>query len=319
MMDIRTTGFKINRNIKDNQNMVVLLSFLAILLVLFSVFSSSFFKFGNLMQISAQMVELALLTIGMSVCVISGGFDLSIGSLAGLGSVCLAMMITAGINMWLALPLVALALMLCGAFNGLLIGYLNLNPLLVTLATSSLYAGIALGVSSGKAISGLPDYFFVFGQGYVGFIPVQVIILVVILVVSIILINYTPWGRRVYLIGSNPQVARFSGIDLGWNTLLVYIFSAFLAFLASVVLTSRLATGRADLGSVYVLPAVSAAVFGGVKVSGGSGSVLGAIIGVTTFAVISNGFNMLDFSQYAQQIVVGVILIAAYAMWERKR
>ncbi len=317
-MDINAAKIQLNKNVKANQNAITLLAFLVVLLAVFAILSNSFFRFGNLMQVSAQMVELALLTIGMSVCVISGGFDLSIGALAGLGSVCLAMMTTAGMSMWLAILLTGSALVLCGVFNGLLIGYLNLNPLLVTLGTSSLYTGLAMGVSSGKAISGLPEAFFMFGQGYVGFIPVQVIILVVVLIVSIILINFTPWGRRVYLIGSNPKVARFAGINLGWSILLVYIYSAFLAFLASVVLTSRLATGRADLGSVYVLPAVSAAVFGGVKVSGGSGSILGAIIGVATFAVISNGFNMLDYSQYAQQIVVGVILIAAYAMWERK-
>jgi ribose/xylose/arabinose/galactoside ABC-type transport system permease subunit len=317
---MKFTGHKvlINKDIRDNQKAIVLLAFLVLLIVLFSILSSSFLRFGNLLQISAQMVELALLTIGMSVCVISGGFDLSIGSLAGLGSVCLAMMISSGMSMWLAILLVGLALVLCGAFNGLLIGYLNINPLLVTLGTSSVFTGIAMGVSSGRAVSGLPDIFFFFGQGYVGFIPFQVIVLVIVLFLSIVLLNYTPWGRKVYLIGSNPKVARFAGINLGWNTMLVYVYSAFLAFLASVVLTSRLATGRADLGSVYVLPAVSAAVFGGIKVSGGSGSVLGAIIGVATFAVISNGFNMLDLSQYAQQIVVGVILIAAYTMWEKK-
>jgi ribose/xylose/arabinose/galactoside ABC-type transport system permease subunit len=317
-MDFDITKIRINKNIKENQNTVILLTFLAIILVLFSIISSGFFKFSNFVQISAQMVELALLTIGMSICVISGGFDLSIGSLAGLGSVCMAMMITAGLNIWLAILITGLIVIICGVFNGLLVGYLNLNPLLVTLATSSVYAGIALGISSGKAISGLPESFFIFGQGYFWFIPVQVIILVVVLIVSIILINYTPWGRRVYLIGSNPQVARFTGIDMGWNTLLIYVYSAFMAFLASIVLTSRFATGRADLGSTYVLPAVSATVFGGVKVSGGYGSVLGAIIGVATFAVISNGFNMLDFSQYAQQIVVGIILIGAYTLWERK-
>ncbi len=303
--------------IKKYGNEMTLLLLIIILVLIFSIFSSNFFKLGNITQISAQMVELSLLTLGMSVCIISGGFDLSIGAMTGLGSVSLAMLLKTGMNMWSSILLVLLLLLICGLLNGSLIGFLRINPMLVTLGTSSLYTGLALVFSRGTAISNLPEQFSMFGQYYVWIIPYQALILLIGLITSVILLNFTIWGRRVYLIGSNPDVARFAGINCGYNLMLVYVYSAVLAFLAALVLTSRVATGRADLGDTYVLQSVSAAVFGGVGISGGSGTVLGAVLGVTIFAIISNGFNMLDFSPYAQQIVIGCTLIAvlAYRMW----
>lgn len=308
-------------SVRNFGNEISLLVITIVLVIFFSALSGSFFRISNLMQISAQMVELALLTLGMSICIISGGFDLSIGAMTGLGSVCLAMLLEAGVGMWLTILLVLLILMVCGLLNGFLIGFRKINPLLVTLGTSSVFTGVALVCSEGRAVSGLPEKFFIFGQCYLGVVPYQDLLLISVLVFSIICLNFTKWGREVYLIGSNPEVARFAGINCSLNLLLVYVYSAALAFLAALVLTSRLATGRADLGNAYVLQSVSAAVFGGIKISGGSGNLFGAILGVIIFAIISNGFNLLDFSQYAQEIVIGGIFIAvlAYRMRQTKR
>jgi ribose/xylose/arabinose/galactoside ABC-type transport system permease subunit len=224
-------------------------------------------------------------------------------------------------NMWHAILLVFLLLTLCGLLNGSLIGFLKINPILVTLGTSSAFTGLAMVFSEGKAISGLPEDFLIFGHYHVGVIPYQALILLIILVLSVVLLNFTQWGRRVYLIGSNPEIARFAGINCGFNIMLVYVYSAVLAFFAALILTSRLATGRADLGNVYLLQSVSAAVFGGIGIYGGTGNVFGAVLGVAIFAIISNGFNMLDFSQYSQQILIGCILITvlAYRMWRTNK
>ncbi|MDD3269541.1 MAG: ABC transporter permease [Syntrophomonadaceae bacterium] len=298
---------------KDQNHEMTLLFILIVLGIAFSIFSESFFKIGNMLAISAQMAELSLLTLGMSVCIISGGFDLSIGAMAGLSSVCLAVLISSGMDMGLTIILVLGLLLLCGLINGILIGYLRINSMLVTLGTSSVFMGIAIVISQGRAISGLTEEFAVFGQQYLGVIPVQTMILIVILAFSFLILSYSTWGRRIYLIGSNYEVARFAGINCGFNIMLVYVYSAAMAFLASLILTSRLATGRADLGETYVMQSVAAAVFGGIGINGGSGNLAGAILGVAVFVIISNGFNMLDFSQYAQQIVIGSILIVFLA------
>lgn len=302
--------------LKKRSNEMTLLYLLILLGIVFSILSSSFFRISNMMEISSQMVELSLLTLGMGVCIISGGFDLSIGAMTGLGSVCLAILIRSGMDMWPAIALVFMLLILCGLLNGVLIGYLRINPMLVTLGTSSVFTGLAMVVSKGIAVSGLPDEFSLFGQRYLGVIPGQALLLLFVLAISVLVLNFTRWGRRIYLIGSSYEVARFTGINCGFNIMLVYIYSASMAFAAALILTSRLATGRADLGDTYVLQSVSAAVFGGIGINGGSGNIAGAILGVAVFAIITNGFNMLDFSQYAQQIVIGCILIAflAYRM-----
>lgn len=298
---------------KNQNNEITLLFILIVLVIVFSTFSEGFFKIGNMLEISAQMVELSLLTLGMSVCIISGGFDLSIGAMVGLSSVCLAILISSGMNMGLTIALVFGLLLFCGLINGILVGYLRINSMLVTLGTSSVFIGIAIVISQGRAISGLTQEFAVFGQHYLGVIPVQTIILIVVAAFSLLILSYSTWGRRIYLIGSNYEAARFAGINCGFNIMLVYVYSAAMAFLASLILTSRLATGRADFGETYILQSVAAAVFGGIGINGGSGNLFGAILGVAVFAIISNGFNMLDFSQYAQQIVIGLILIVFLA------
>lgn len=305
-------------SIRIRENEIMLMIILAVLAVIFSVLSKSFFTINNIMQIFVQMAELSLLTLGMSICIISGGFDLSIGAMTGLGSVSLALLICAEINMWISIVLVFFMLVVCGMFNGFIVGYLNIDSMLATLGTSSLFTGIALLVSKGVAVSGLPEEFFVFGQGYVGVVPYQSIILSVVLTVSVVLLNYTKWGRNIHLIGSNAESAHFAGIDLKKNTMFVFVYSAVMSFFASLILTSRLSTGRADLGNSYALQSVSAAIFGGVDIGTGEGNLIGAILGVAIFAVISNGLNMLDFSQYIQQIVIGFTLIAvlSYKKWK---
>lgn len=298
---------------KKFEKQTILLFLLLFLIIFFSIFSNNFFSIKNIIQIVVQMVELSLITLGMSVCMISGGFDLSIGAITGLGSVCFAMLIKSGMNMWISILIVFLFLVLCGLINGILIGFMKINPMLATLGTSSLFTGIALAISKGTAVSGLPEKFYIFGQHYIGIIPLQALILLVIFVISLILLKFTKWGRRVHLIGSNPEVAKFAGINCEINIMFVYVYSTVLAFFASLVLTSRLATGRADLGNIYVLQSASAAILGGIDIKGGSGSISGAIIGVAIFTIITNGFNKFNISQYEQQIVIGCILIGVLA------
>jgi len=294
-----------------NNNEMVLALFALLLFIGFSFSSPYFFRLGNLMQLTAQLVELGLMTLAMSASIISGGMDLSIGSMASLFTVLLAtFMGTMGMSMWAAIFITFVASLLCGVLNGFLCGRLKVNPMLATLGTQALFSGLGLVISKGVTIQCINEKFYFFGQGRIGGqLPFQTVILIVTAVISVILISKTRWGRRIYLIGSNGEAAKFAGISYERNIILVYVFSAIMAFICSIVITSRISGGRADVADPLVLQSVSAAVFGGIAITGGSGNILGAMIGVIVFTLVSNGMNMMGASQFLQQVIIGSILL----------
>jgi ribose/xylose/arabinose/galactoside ABC-type transport system permease subunit len=295
-----------------NNNEIMLGIFALLLFISFSFASSYFFRLGNLMQLTAQLVELGLLTLAMSASIISGGMDLSIGAMTSLSTVLLAIFMgTMGLNMWVSILLAFLIAMICGALNGFLCGFLKINSMLATLGTQALFTGIGLVISKGVTIQCFREEFLFFGQGRIGgLLPFQTVILILAATLSVLLISNSIWGRRIYLIGSSPEAARFAGINQEWNIMLVYIYSALMSFICAIIVTSRISGGRADVADPLVLQSVSAAVFGGISITGGSGNILGAMIGVIIFTLVSNGMNMMGASQFLQQIIIGSILLA---------
>ncbi len=301
---------RLNKTISNNE---VLLGIFALLLfIAFSFSSSYFFRLGNIMQLTAQLVELGLLTLAMSASIISGGMDLSIGAMTSLSTVLLSIFMgTMGMNMWVSILIAMIIALICGVLNGFLCGFLKINPMLATLGTQALYTGIGLVVSKGVTIQCIREEFFFFGQGrIVGLLPFQTVILIVVVALSVVLISHSIWGRRIYLIGSSPEAARFAGINYEWNIMLVYIYSAFMSFICAIIIASRISGGRADVADPLVLQSVSAAVFGGISITGGAGNIIGAMIGVIIFTLVSNGMNMMNASQFLQQIIIGSILLA---------
>ncbi|NLJ40614.1 MAG: ABC transporter permease [Clostridiales bacterium] len=300
---------RLNRIINNNE--AVLALFAVLLFIGFSFSSPYFFKLSNLMQVSAQLVELGLLTLAMSASILSGGMDLSIGAMASLFTVLLAIFMgVMEIPMWTAILMTLGIAILCGALNGFLCGYLKINSMLATLGTQALFTGIGLVISKGVTIQCINEKFFFFGQGRIGgLLPFQTIILIVVALLSYVLFSLTRWGRRVYLIGSSTEVAKFAGINLERNIMLVYIYSAIMSFASAIIIASRISGGRADVAVPLVLQSVSAAVFGGISIKGGTGNVLGAMIGVVIFTLVSNGMNMIGASQFLQQIIIGSILL----------
>lgn len=300
---------KLNKMASNNE--LTLIFFALLLFIGFSFASPYFFRLGNLMQVTAQLVELGLMTLAMSASIISGGMDLSIGAMTSLYTVLLAtFMGSMGMSMWVAILLTLVVSLLCGMLNGFLCGYLKINSMLATLGTQALFTGLGLVISKGVTIQCLNEKFFIFGQGRIGgLLPFQTVILIITAVFSIILISRSKWGRRVYLIGSSGKVAKFAGINYEWNIMLVYVFSAIMSFICAIVITSRISGGRADVADPLVLQSVSAAVFGGISITGGAGNITGAIIGVIVFTMVSNGMNMVGASQFLQQIIIGSILL----------
>ena len=305
---------------KKHKNESVLAAIFIVLFIIFSFASKNFFKLSNIMNLFAQMATLALLTLGMAASMISGGMDLSIGAVCSMCTVLCATFIgTMNMNIPLALLITLVIAVACGLFNGFLIGYCKINSMLVTLGTQSLFTGIGLVISKGQTVPIPTDRFALFGRTKIfGFLPVDILVIILGFVLAVLIFSYLIPGRRIYLIGANTEVARFAGINISLNIMLTYVVCAVYAFLGAIVLASRVASGRADVASALVLKSVSAAVFGGVSTLGGIGSMAGAMLGVLVIQIITNGMDMMNFSTYIQQISIGVVLLVVLAFRHRK-
>jgi len=298
-------------------NMELLLPVLFVgLFIYFSFATEYFFRLSNIVLLFSQMVELGLLTLAMSASIISGGMDLSIGALASLCSVLLAVLMgNRGLSMPASILLVFGFAIVCGVFNGFIIGYFKVTSMLVTIGSQSLFIGMGMLITSGATL-GIPNKSFsVIGQYKIGgLIPLDFILFVIIVTLVYILFSYSTWGRRIYMIGTNPEVARFAAINIKKNILLVYVFTATLAFLCGLILSSRVSSGRADLANSLVVRTIAATVLGGVNIKGGSGKILGVIMGVAIFAIISNGLSMLRVSSFLLQVIIGSVMLIVLAL-----
>ena len=298
-----------------NKNEIVLALIFVLIFLVFSLISKHFFTLTNVMGLFSQMVELGLLTLAMAASMLSGGMDLSISAICSLCTVMLGVFIgRVGMPDAVAVLLTLAVALLCGAFNGFLVGYLKVNSMIATLGTQSLFAGIGLVISNGVTVSIPNTTFALFGRTKLfGFFPLQILMLFLAIVASVLVFNYLIVGRRIYLIGSSVEVARFSGINLRKNLFITYMFSAAMAFVASLVFASKISSGRADVADGLLLKTVSASVFGGVSTLGGIGTIGGAMLGVAVITIISNGLDMINASSYLQQVVIGALLLIVLA------
>jgi len=295
--------------VKRSHELILLLFFIA-LLVIMRVLAPSFLTVDNLLSVTQQMSEFGILALGVTVIIITSGIDLSVGSIAGLTTIVIAMVYGLSGSLIAAILLGILTGALCGAFNGVLIAKIGVPPILVTLGTMTFFNGIALVLSKGNAISDLPEEFYFVGQGYLfGNIPVQTVIFAILAVITSLLLAKTPWGRRVYAVGNNPVASVFSGVQVDKVLLYVYTFAGIMAAIAGWIISSRVSTARADLGAVYLMQSIAATVLGGTNIAGGSGTIFGTVIGVSVFAVLANGLNLIGVSPFAQNLLMGAALI----------
>ncbi|EIW26226.1 ABC transporter permease [Pelosinus fermentans] len=295
--------------IKRSHELILLLFFIGLIIIM-SLLAPSFLTIDNLLSVTQQMSEFGILALGVTVIIITSGIDLSVGSIAGLTTIVIAMSYGWSGSLVAAILLGILAGALCGAFNGVLIAKIGVPPILVTLGTMTFFNGIALVLSKGNAISDLPEEFYFVGQGYLfGNIPVQTVIFLVLAILTSLLLSKTPWGRRVYAVGNNSVAAVFSGVQVDKVLLYVYIFAGIMAAISGWIISSRVSTARADLGAVYVMQSIAATVLGGTNIAGGSGTIFGTVIGVSVFAVLANGLNLIGVSPFAQNLLMGLALI----------
>lgn len=299
----------------------VLPFFLCIALVVFTILSSKFLTGQNLMNVARQSVYLVLVSLGQMLVLISGGFDLSVGTAIALTSVVSAtgMVWMASIfpdAIWLAIILGAFmgfgAALLIGAVNGIGVAYFEVSPFIMTLGVSSVGAGLALFLTGGVPVSGLPYVFAdIFGFGRLGGIPVPVIVAIICIIAMWIFMSRTRLGTQVYAVGGNIKAAHLSAINTKKTLMLTYIICALIASLTGLLLTARVESGEANLGGTIALESIAACVIAGVSLRGGIGRVENVVLGAFFIVLVQNGMNLAQVSSYMQMVLLGALLILA--------
>lgn len=295
----------------------ILFIILVVGVLLMSTLSDVFLTPDNLLNQGRLATEIALIALPMTLIIITGGIDLSVGSIAGLT----AIMLGVAWNNW-GLPLelaivAALAIATaCGAFNAFFITRVGLPPLITTLATLALFRGLAEGVAQGRSVRGYPDWFFGLGQRDFDFfglasVPNQLFLVVIGITVFGAALAFTPFGRSLYAIGNNETGARFSGMPVLRNKFAIYTLSGFMAGLAGWVFVSRVSTTRQDMGTGWELTAITAVVVGGTSIFGGSGTIIGTVLGLMLIQLMRNGLALAGAKGDATTMVVGFVLIGA--------
>lgn len=274
--------------------------------------SANFFTLDNLLNVLRQVSIVAILAVGMTFVILTGGIDLSVGAVMALvGTVSAGLIVNSGLPVELALALGLLLGLGIGLFNGGLVAWGRMPSIIVTLATMGMARGLALIYSGGYPISGLPGWISWFGVGRIGVVPVPVIIMVAIYAVAWIVLERTAFGRHVYALGGNETAARLSGVKTQRVKLAVYGISGLTSALAAVVLTGRLMSGQPNAGNGFELDAIAAVVLGGTAISGGRGLILGTLIGAVLLGILNNGLNLMGINPYLQDVIKGAIILLA--------
>jgi ribose transport system permease protein len=286
---------------------------LLVLAVAMTFISDRFLTWENLGNIGRQVSINAIIATGMTLVILSGGVDLSVGSVMTLAMTFGAGAMLAGIPVPLAIALALFTGLACGAVNGVLIAYARLPAIIVTLATMEIPRGIALLYTGGYPLANLPASFGVVGRGEILGIHVPTLVMFAVVVTGHVFLTRFVAGRALYALGGNEEAAHLAGVPVKRYKVLAYTLSGFTAALAGVVLASRLMSGQPNAGIGFELDAIAAVVLGGTSISGGRGSVVGTLIGAITLGLLNNGLNLMSVSPYTQKILKGgVILVAIY-------
>ncbi len=282
--------------------------------------SNSFLSYSNISNILRQVSINALIAVGMTYVILTGGIDLSVGAVMALAGTLAAGLMAGGMNGVLALIVCLLVGLAFGLANGAFVAFAGMPPIIVTLATMGIARGLGLIYTGGYPISGLPQWINWFGEGRFLGIDAPIVIMIVVYVLGWVLLERTPFGRYVYAIGGNETATRLSGVRVARSKLIIYALSGFTAAIAAVVLTGRLMSGQPNSGQGFELDAIAAVVLGGTSIAGGRGSLIGTLLGALLLGVLNNGLNMVGVNPYVQTVVKGaIILLAIYIGRERRK
>ncbi|HDR1344312.1 TPA: ABC transporter permease [Pasteurella multocida] len=319
-----------NEKQKEMLRKVASLAGLILLVITFTLTNEYFFTLNNVLTIGLQTSTIALIGIGATIVILTGGIDLSTGSVVALSGVAAAMVVNMGVPVPLGIVFGVLVGGFCGLANGLIVTVMRLPPFIATLGTMMVARGLALYVTNAAPVSGMPESFAELGNGalfrvvevgtnglpVVKFpgIPYPVIIMIFIAILFTFALSKLKVGRYIYAIGSNEEAARLSGIKTNQVKNYAYIASGLLSGLAGVILASRLVTAQPNGGVAYELDAIASAVVGGTSLMGGVGTIPGTLIGSFIIGVLRNGLNMNGVSAFVQQIIIGLVIIITVAL-----
>ncbi|MCC4722316.1 ABC transporter permease [Salinicoccus sp. RF5] len=293
---------------------------LTLLVIVITIMNQQFLSPDNLLNLLRQVSINGLIAFGMTFVILTGGIDLSVGSILAFSSAMTALLITSGIDPVFAMLLGCVVGLLAGAVNGLLVTVGGMAPFIATLATMTIYRGATLVVTDGRPITGLGDslLFQMFGKGYFFGIPVPAVTMIVIFIILYIVLNKTIFGRRTYAIGGNETAAALSGIKVNRTKIMIYALSGLMSAIAGIILASRLDSAQPTAGETYELDAIAAVVLGGTSLMGGKGRIVGTLIGVLIIGVLNNGLNLIGVSSFYQQIIKGLVIVIAVLIDRKK-
>ncbi|HYF91596.1 MAG TPA: ribose ABC transporter permease [Symbiobacteriaceae bacterium] len=289
-----------------------------ILGIALSIMSDRFLTVNNILNVLRQVSINTIIACGMTMVILTGGIDLSVGPVLALSAAIMAGLAASGTS-----PVIAVLVGLTigaglGLANGIIVTRGKVAPFVATLATMTIARGLTLVYTQGRPITGLPESLRSMGTAYVGPIPLPIIFMAVIVGLTYLVLAHTPFGRFIYAVGSNEEAARFSGISVKWVTTLTYTLAGLGAAMAGVILTGRLNSAQPTAGTGFELDAIAAVVLGGTSLSGGKGSVLGTVIGALIIGILDNGLNLLNVSSFYQQVAKGAVILVAVLIDRRK-
>jgi ribose/xylose/arabinose/galactoside ABC-type transport system permease subunit len=286
-----------------------------------SMLSPTFSTQRNVTNVARQSAMLGVVTVGMTFVILTAGIDLSVGMVLSLTSVVAAMLFSGGQG--LPLPLVLLVTLgfgaLIGALNAFMIIWRGAAPFIVTLAMMAIASGAALTISGGKPIGGIQGAYAWVGAGYVGPVPVPVLIMLAVFLLGAFVLRHTPYGREVYAVGGNEEASRLSGISVNRVKLITYAISGMLAALGGIIFSARVTVGDPWAGRGLELDAIAAVVIGGTSLFGGVGTMWGSLLGTLIITMINNLLNLLNVSPHMQGLAKGLIILAAITLYKKKQ
>lgn len=285
-----------------------------LLIILFAIANPAFIRWSNIFTILRQASIVGVCSVGMTFVILTGGMDLSVGSNIGVSCVAGALMLSKGVPIPVVILVVLLIGCAIGLFNGFFINELEIAPIIMTLGTMTALRGVAYLLCGGFAVYGIPESYKVIGQGYLGPIPVPVIIMAVCFAVGWFVLNRLSFGREVYGLGGNIEASRLSGVNVKKALYKVYALAGVLYALAGLILMARVNSGQPSSGEGYEMDVITGVVLGGVSISGGEGGILNVVVGVLLMSTLANGMVLIDISEFWQKVVKGIVLILAVSL-----
>ena len=304
-------GLRLNLS-RSQKQLLSTFSGLFLLGAVFTILSPYFFSVNNLLTVATQTAVIAIIAIGQTYVLITGGIDLSIGSNIALSAMAAGLVMRANLPVPLAILSGLLTGLASGAVSGTLVAFGNIPPFIATLGTMTVARGLSFTLTQAIPISGLPKTFTTFwGTGSTLGIPNPVIIMVLLVIVFAFILAKTKLGRHVYATGSNFEAARLSGVNTRKVLIAVYVFSGLLAAFAGLIMAARIISSQPSAGDGYELDAVASSVIGGTSTMGGEGTVAGTFIGAFVIGVLRNGLNLIGVSPFIQKIVIGIVIVGS--------